>query len=88
MEAKTTLEMLEAEVAKVLNQETINVDLAIGELGVDSMRVVELILICDQLYQAPLDPEALDINQFTTLRDMDRQFQDMAARHRAGQVNA
>jgi|GEM_PF-890910 len=88
MEGKTTLEILQTEVAKVLNQETIDVDLAIGELGVDSMRVVELILICDQLYQAPLDPEALQIDQFTTLRDMDRQFQVVAERHRASKVNA
>jgi acyl carrier protein len=78
MEQQSTLTLLTAEVAKVLNRESVDPDIAVGELGVDSMRVVELILICDQLYSKSIDPDQLDINQFTTLRELDRQFREMA----------
>lgn len=78
MQTEDTLTQLAAHVQKALNLDTVNPDVAIGELGFDSMRVVELILICDQLYDTPINPEAIDLNQYTTLRDLDRMFQSMA----------
>ena len=77
MEDKDTLTLLAAEVSKSLNQESVDPDTAIGDLGLDSMRVVELILICDQLYDTSIDPESIDLNQFTTLRGLDQQFREM-----------
>jgi acyl carrier protein len=75
-----TLPQLAAHVAKALNRESVDTDVAIGELGFDSMRVVELILICDQLYETSIDPESIELTQFTTLRNLDEQFVTMAAR--------
>ena len=83
MTRQDTLGQLCAHVQKALNLETISPDVAIGELGFDSMRVVELILICDQLYDTSINPEAIDLDQYTTLRDLDQQFNAMARKKEA-----
>ncbi len=77
MSEHDTLVQLSAHVQKALNLDTINPDIAIGELGFDSMRVVELILICDQLYNTAINPESIELTQYTTLRDLDQQFLSM-----------
>lgn len=84
----STLDLLSAEVAKVLYKDTVDPDLAIGDLGVDSMRAVELVLICGQLYETEIEIEELKIDQFTSLRDLDRQFKEMAERQRQAKVVA
>jgi acyl carrier protein len=88
MNDQDTLSQLSAHVQKALSLETISPDVAIGELGFDSMRVVELILICDQLYGAAINPEAIELDQYTTLRNLDAQFRTMAAPRKAGAATA
>lgn len=88
MDTKNTLDLLVGHVAKALNQESIDADVAIGELGFDSMRVVELILICDELYETAIDPESINLDQFTTLRALDEQFLAMARKARAQAAEA
>ena len=83
MEQIDTLSLLVGHVGKSLNQSSIDPDTAIGELGFDSARVVELILICDELYETSIDPESINLDQFTTLRALDEQFQAMALKARA-----
>ena len=83
MDQKNTLALLAGHVAKALNQDAVVADAAIAELGFDSMRVVELILICDELYETSIDPESINLDQFTTLRALDEQFRAMAAKGRA-----
>lgn len=83
MAPKNTLTLLAGHVAKALNQESIDPDIAIGELGFDSMRVVELILICGELYETSIDPESINLDQFTTLRGLDEQFLAMAQKSAA-----
>lgn len=77
MESENTLKLLIAEVAKIADLENVDPDIGLNELGVDSLKLVELVLVCDQLYAISLDPERLDINEFTTLRDLDRQMREM-----------
>jgi acyl carrier protein len=67
------LEILAREVAKILNVETVETNVGIGELGIDSLNVVELIVFCEQLYGS-IDPEALKITQYTTLEQLDEQL--------------
>jgi len=74
MSDKSQLIALQTEVAQMLNKEQIDADTPLGELGVDSLNVVEVILICEQLYTDVSDPEALIFDEFTTLRDMDAQL--------------
>ncbi len=88
MQDSTTLPLLAEHVAKALNRDGVDTDVAIGELGFDSMRVVELILICDQLYETSIDPESIELTQFTTLRNLDEQFVAMAAKGKKTAVAA
>jgi len=74
MSDKSLLVALQTEVAEMLNKEQIDADTPLGELGVDSLNVVEVILICEQIYTDVSDPEALIFDEFTTLRDMDAQL--------------
>jgi acyl carrier protein len=80
MSENNTLSQLCTHVQKALNLDTISADVAIGELGFDSMRVVELILICDQLYNTSITPESIELTQYTTLRDLDQQFRSMGSK--------
>ncbi|MCD5328305.1 acyl carrier protein [Chromobacterium piscinae] len=73
-ETVNTLEMLRKETAKILNVETVDTHIGLGELGIDSLNVVELIVFCEQLYGS-IDPEQLNITQFTTLEQLDAQLQ-------------
>ena len=68
-----TLAMLKKEVAKIINADSVDANIGIGELGIDSLNIVELIVFCEQLYGS-VDPERLDINEYTTLEDLDRQL--------------
>ena len=74
MSDKSQLTSLQTEVAQMLNKEQIDADTPLGALGVDSLNVVEVILICEQIYTDVSDPEALIFDEFTTLRDMDAQL--------------
>lgn len=69
-----TLELLKKEAAKILNIESVDTHVGLGELGIDSLNVVELIVYCEQLYGS-IDPEQLNITQYTTLEQIDSQLQ-------------
>ncbi len=83
----STLEMLQKEVARILNTETADTTIPLAELGVDSLNVVELLLFCDQLYGA-VDMDRLEIGQFTTLESLDEQLRSEAERSGAATVAA
>ena len=72
-ETLNTLEHLKKEAAKILNIETVDTHVGLGELGIDSLNVVELIVYCEQLYGS-IDPEQLNITQYTTLEQIDIQL--------------
>lgn len=73
-EVESKLPELLEQMAIMLNKESVDADTPLGELGVDSLNIVEVILICEQLYQDVMDPEALTFDEFTTIRDMDNQL--------------
>ena len=74
MSDKSQLVELQSQVAEMLSLDKIDADTPLGELGIDSLNVVEVILICEQLYIDVSDPEALIFDEYTTLRDMDEQL--------------
>ena len=74
MSEKSQLVELQSQVAEMLSLDKIDADTPLGELGIDSLNVVEVILICEQLYIDVSDPEALIFDEYTTLRDMDEQL--------------
>ncbi|AMP04962.1 acyl carrier protein [Collimonas pratensis] len=73
--AINTLELLRKEAAKILNIEAVESNVGLGELGIDSLNVVELIVFCEQLYGS-IDPEQLNITQYTTLEQLDAQLHE------------
>ena len=75
-----TLGLLAGHLKETMGRDTIDPDVAIGELGFDSMRVVELIMICDQVYGTTIDAESMELTQYTTLREIDSQFRAQALR--------
>lgn len=74
-----TLDTLVRDLGRVLNLDAVDPDVALGELGIDSLNVIELILICEQIYPTLADPGALSVDQYTTLRALDRQLLDQQA---------
>jgi acyl carrier protein len=74
MENSQTLNLLLKEVSKILNVDQVDADSGLGEIGIDSLNVVELIMVCEQIYVAEINPDQLSIDQYTTLRDLDRQL--------------
>ncbi|MEX3959735.1 phosphopantetheine binding protein [Trinickia symbiotica] len=75
---ENALAVLAREVAKILNVESVETNVGIGELGIDSLNIVELIVFCEQLYGS-IDPEALNITQYTTLEQLDEQLRSNQA---------
>jgi Phosphopantetheine attachment site len=73
MTEESTLAALVREVAGILNAETVDPDLGLTELGVDSLNSVELVLVCDRIYPGA-NTEGLSIGQYTSLRELDRQL--------------
>ncbi len=65
------LEELTAQVAKMLNQESVDPDAGLATLGIDSLNVVELILICQELYPTATQFDAMEIDEYSTLRMVD-----------------
>ena len=74
MSNQSRIDELTKELARILNVDSVDPDVALGELGVDSLIVVELLLACEQLYGLQVAPERLEIDQYTTLRDLDLQL--------------
>jgi acyl carrier protein len=74
MEHSATLELVQKEVARIVGVDSVEPDIGLSELGVDSLNVVELILVFEQLYGKPVEPDQLVIDQYTTLRDLDQQL--------------
>ena len=70
------LDLLCKEVARMLGVEEVSPDMGLAELGVNSLNVVEMILICELIYGDDIQPEKLNIDAFTTLRSLDSQLQE------------
>jgi hypothetical protein len=74
MEDTETLPLLIAEVAKISLAETVTPELKLAELGVDSLKFMEVLLSCLRFYPDFSDFEKLSIDHETNLRSLDRQL--------------
>lgn len=77
--ANTKLNELLKEVSSLLNVDSLDPDSTLLDLGVDSMNVVELIMICEQLYPEVVDPDSMEFDEYTTLRELDNKLVKLAA---------
>lgn len=74
MEENLKLNELITQVGAMLAKDIIDPDATLSEIGIDSLNVVELILICEQLYPNLIDPQNLSFDEFTTLREVEKQL--------------
>jgi hypothetical protein len=70
MSNNNELAQLQSEVASILNIETADLDMPLAQLGIDSLNVVELILLCQQIYPNVVDVSAITFDEHSTLREM------------------
>jgi hypothetical protein len=69
-----TLEKIIAEVSKAANMEGIGPDTKIGEINLDSLKFVELLLEFTALFPGEIELDRLNVDAQTTLRQLDSQL--------------
>ena len=61
--------------AEALKKDTVDPNLALSEIGIDSLNIVEVIIACEEIYaDFNIDPSELEFDETTTLLDMHRQM--------------
>jgi acyl carrier protein len=70
----TTLEQLSNGIKEMLALEEVNVDVPLSQIGIDSLNVVEMIIICQQVYTNVVNYEDINIDETTTVREIDEQM--------------
>lgn len=75
----STLDELESSIKGMLALEEVDLDVPLSQLGIDSLNVVELILICQQVYTNVVSFDEIDIDESTTLREIDTQMLGLSA---------
>jgi hypothetical protein len=69
-----TLVELRSGIMDMLALDSVELDVSLAQVGIDSLNVVELILICQQIYVHVTDFDEIDIDENTTLREVDDQM--------------
>ncbi len=69
-----TLADFSDDMKKMLGVKTIDVDAPMSQLGVDSLNIVEMVVICQQIYTAVTNYEDIQIDENTTIRELDAQL--------------
>jgi acyl carrier protein len=57
-------------VTNLLERTDIDPDLPIGDMGFDSVNIVELLLLCEEIYGANAESALVDLNEFTSLKEI------------------
>jgi acyl carrier protein len=73
-----TLDQFAEEMKKLLGLKEIDVDAPMSQLGVDSMNIVEMVIICQQIYTQVANYEDINIDENTTIRELDEQMQALS----------
>jgi acyl carrier protein len=73
------LEQLVEDVSKWRERSDITQDSTLVEIGVDSLNVIELIMICESKYSNIKNPELIKFDEFTTLKSLHEQLLELAA---------
>jgi hypothetical protein len=74
-----TLITFSQEMKKMLGIKMIDIDAPMSQLGVDSMNIVEMVIICQQIYTNVVDYEDIEIDENTTIRELDAQLKTLSA---------
>jgi len=74
MENPTTLERIVSEISKVANIDNLGPDTKIGEINLDSLKFIELLLAFTALYPGETQLDQLVMDSETSLRQLDAQL--------------
>ncbi|MGA2286878.1 phosphopantetheine-binding protein [Bradyrhizobium sp.] len=72
-----TLCQLSDGIKNMLGIDEVDLDRPLSQIGVDSLNVVEMIIICQQVYTNILDYDAINIDENTTVREIDSQMNSL-----------
>ncbi len=73
-ENDTLISRLINEVRAIVNSDQVRPESTLGELGIDSVTVVDLMIVCEEIYREPIQPELLHIDEFTSLKALHTQI--------------
>ncbi|WP_265304374.1 acyl carrier protein [Verminephrobacter eiseniae] len=79
MSERDTLAVFSAEMMKMPGVKTIDLDAPMSQLGVDSLNVVEMVVICQQIYTSVTNYQDIQIDENTTIRELDAQRHALSA---------
>jgi len=69
------LEQLVAVTAEALKTDTVDANVPLSEIGIDSLNIVEVIIACEEIYgDFQIDPSELEFDELTSLMDMHNQM--------------
>lgn len=77
-EDSATLDRFAEEMKKLLGLKEIDLDAPMSQLGVDSMNIVEMVIICQQIYTQVANYEDINIDENTTIRELDEQMRALS----------
>lgn len=64
-------------VAQMVGRDGVVPEATLAELGIDSLNVLELLSLCEQIYDRSGDLESLQFDEFTSLQSLHQQFFNM-----------
>ena len=69
------LEQLMKVTAEALKVDSVDPNVPLPELGIDSLNIVEVIIACEEIYgKFRIDPSGLEFDEMTSLLDMHKQM--------------
>lgn len=61
--------------AEALKVDSVDPNVPLAEIGIDSLNIVEVIIACEEIYgDFRIDPSKLEFDEMTTLTDMHNQM--------------
>lgn len=73
-----TLNQFSEQMMKMLGVKSVDVDAPMSLLGVDSLNIVEMVVICQQIYTNVTNYQDIQIDENTTLRELDSQLTELS----------
>lgn len=72
------LEEMINEIKKLRNIDDVTKESTLSDIGIDSLNIIELILICEQKYPDVKNPESIEVDQFTTIQKLHEQMIELS----------
>jgi hypothetical protein len=73
-----TLTAFVEEIKRMLGLCEIDIDTPMSQLGIDSLNIVEMVVICQQLYVNVRNYDDIIIDENTTIRELDAQLTSLS----------